>query len=122
MRRIALADSELAVMELLWHSDRLTARQIEEQLYPNALRPQHGTVQKLLQRLEEKGFVHRDRSQHVHQFSAAMGREAYASDQLEVLAERLTGGSLAPMLTQLVGEKKLTRMEIARLRKILEGA
>ncbi len=122
MARPGLANAELAVMELLWEGEWLTARQIQEALYPDASRAQHGTVQKLLQRLEEKGFVERDRSRAVHLFAAAIGREAYASGQLEALADRLTGGSLVPLITQLVEEKKLTRAEIRRLRRLLEEA
>ena len=56
-----LADAQLAVMDLLWRNERLTAREIREQLYPDATKAQHGTVQKLLQRLEDKGYVERDR-------------------------------------------------------------
>ena len=116
-----LANAELAVMELLWQTDRLTARQIREQLYPRETKAQHGTVQRLLQRLEDKGFVDRDCELSVHLFSALIGREAYASSQLEFLAERLTGGSLAPLITHLMAEKKISRAEIKRLRQILDG-
>ena len=49
----SLANAELAIMDLLWEQDNLTARQVREELYPGAEREQHGTVQKLLQRLEE---------------------------------------------------------------------
>ena len=55
-----LANAELSIMKLLWQGDRLTARHIREELYPYATKTQHGTVQKLLQRLEEKGFISRD--------------------------------------------------------------
>jgi len=116
-----LANAELAVMELLWQQERLTARQLQEELYPHATRAQHGTVQKLLQRLEEKGFVERDRSLPVHLFSARISRQAYAAEQLETLAEKLTGGSLAPLITHLMEEKKISRAEIQRLRRVLEG-
>ena len=70
MKKPALANAELAVMELLWEEDRLTARHIREQLYPDASRAQHGTVQRLLQRLEDKGFVERDSNLAIHFFSA----------------------------------------------------
>ena len=42
-----LAKAELAVMELLWDAERLTARDIREKLYPKSTKAQHGTVQKL---------------------------------------------------------------------------
>ena len=120
MKQPPLANAELAIMKLLWHEDRLTARHIREQLYPDASKAQHGTVQRLLQRLEDKGYVERDRSLPVHLFSAKIDRQTYACSQLELLAAKLTGGSLAPLITQLVEGKKLSRKEIKRLRGILD--
>ena len=35
----------------------ITARQIRDELYPNTAKSQHGTVQKLLSRLKNKGFI-----------------------------------------------------------------
>ena len=115
-----LANAELAVMELLWDESALTARKIRETLYPDASKAQHGTVQRLLQRLEEKGFVARDKSLPVHLFSAIVSREAYASGQLETLTAKLTGGSIAPLITHLLEQEKITPDELRRLRKILE--
>ena len=107
-------------MELLWGRGRLTARHIIDELYPDVGKPQHGTVQRLLQRLEDKGFVVRDRELGVNAFSPTVTRETYATGQLETLAKRLTGGSLVPMITRLVDDNKLPRTEIERLRRILE--
>ncbi|MCH7919025.1 MAG: BlaI/MecI/CopY family transcriptional regulator [Planctomycetes bacterium] len=121
MNRAPLANAELAIMNLLWQSDRLTARHIREQLYPDATKAQHGTVQRLLQRLEDKGYVARDRSLSVHLFSAAISRQTYAGQQLESLADKLTAGSFAPLITHLVAEKKISRDEINRIRVILDG-
>lgn len=121
MKQPALANAELAVINLLWQNDRLTARQIRERLYPDATKAQHGTVQKLLQRLEDKGYVKRDRSLSVHLFLAAISRQTYAGRQLESLATKLTGGSFALLITHLVEEKKIARDEIDRIRAILDG-
>ncbi|MCP3918629.1 MAG: BlaI/MecI/CopY family transcriptional regulator [bacterium] len=122
MGQSLLTNAELAVLELLWEQGELTARQIREHLYPEAQKAQHGTVQRFLQSLEEKGCVLRDRALAVHVFAAALSREAYAGQQLESLADRLTGGSIAPFLTHLLQEKKISRAELARLRKLLDGA
>ena len=121
MAEQSLANAELAVMELIWNADRLTARQLRENLYPGESRSQNGTVQRLLQRLEDKGFIHRDRGLPVHLFGARISREAYAANQLQSLAEKLTGGSLVPALTHLLDQKRLSRSEIRRLRRTLEG-
>ena len=120
MKQPPLANAELAVMDLLWEAGRLTAREIRERLYPDATKAQHGTVQRLLQRLEEKEYVERDRTLSIHFFSPLVSRQAYAGTQLETLAARLTEGSFAPLITHLVEEKKISRDEINRIRAILE--
>jgi predicted transcriptional regulator len=117
--RPPLANAELAVMDVLWSQGRATARTVRETLYAGG-KNQHGTVQRLLQRLEQKGYVARDDDLPVHFFTATVSREAYAGGQLESLAQRLTGGSLAPIMTQLVEQKRLSHAEIERLRRILD--
>ena len=120
MKQPSLTNAELAVMNLLWKNDRLTAREIREQLYPDATKAQHGTVQKLLQRLEDKEYVERDRRLSVHLFSAAISRRTYAGQQLETLADKLTAGSFAPLITHLIEQKRISRDEIDRIRTILD--
>jgi BlaI family transcriptional regulator, penicillinase repressor len=115
----ALPNSELAIMELLWERDRLTARQLRESLYPGSTRAQAGTVQKLLQRLEDKRFVDRDRGLSVHFYSPLISKKDYACGQLESLTEKLMGGSLAPFITHMVEESRISRDEIERLRDVL---
>lgn len=122
MKKAPLANAELAIMDLLWQTGGLTARQIREQLYPDATKGQHGTVQRLLQRLETKGYVQRDRSSPVHLFSAVTSRQTYACSQLESLAAKLTGGSLAPLITHLVEGNKISDKEIDQLRTILDSS
>lgn len=121
MKSQPLANAELAVMELLWQNERLTARDIRERLYPDATKAQHGTVQRLLQRLADKGFVTVDRSLFVHLFSATISRQSYAGQQLESLADKLTAGSFTPLITHLLEHKKISRDEIDRIRALLDG-
>ena len=120
MKLQPLPDSELAIMDLLWDHERLTARQLREQLYAHSSKAQHGTVQRLLQRLEEKGYIERDDSQFVHQFRAIVSRQAYAGVQLEILASKLTAGSFAPLITHLVEKSKISRDDIEQIKAILD--
>ncbi len=71
-----LTKAELSVMELLWQSKHMTARQIREQLCGNSEKAQHGTLQRSLQSLNTKGFVHRARSLGIQLFSTKLGHEA----------------------------------------------
>ena len=115
-----IAKAELAVMNLLWQQAPVTAREIREQLYASDGKAQHGTVQRLLQRLEDKGYVERDRSLTVHFFKPTISRQEYAGGQLENLASSLTSGSFAPLITHLVEKNKISKDEIARIRAILD--
>ena len=120
MKQQPLANSELAIMDLLWNNELLTARQIREELYPDTTKSPHGTVQKLLQRLEEKGYVERDNSQFVNLFQTKISRQEYAGKQLEFLASKLTAGSFAPLITHLVEESKISSDDIEQIRVVLD--
>jgi predicted transcriptional regulator len=76
-------------------------------------------VQKLLDRLEAKGCVERDRSGWAHVFRAAIDRDELIGRRLQAVAEKLCGGSLTPLLTNLVRSKRLTARERRELRKLM---
>ncbi len=120
MSHPALANAELSVMKLLWKTDGMTARGLREELYPESTKAQHGTVQRLLQRLEDKGFVQRNKDQSTHIFKARIKNQDYACNQLEALTDKLAGGSLAPLITHMVEENRISKSDIERLKKILE--
>lgn len=120
MKILSLANAELSVMKLLWKEAQMTARIIREQLYPKSSKAQHGTVQKLLQRLELKGFIERDKSLSVHLFSPLINQDEYYSRELESLADKLTGGSLAPLITCFLENKKISQEDLNELRNILD--
>jgi predicted transcriptional regulator len=115
-----LADAELAVMQLLWDHEQMTAREIRERLYPDDSTSYHGTVQKLLERLQAKGYVTRDRSQFVHLFRSKISRREYAGRQLESLADKLTDGSLVPFLTHLMEARKISAKQRREIRDLLD--
>jgi BlaI family transcriptional regulator, penicillinase repressor len=120
-RAAHVTEAELAVLDILWERGPASAREITERLYPRGEPADVATVQKLLQRLEEKKFVDRDRSERVHRFSAVMTREAFAGEQLSGLADKLSGGSLTPLLVHLVESKRLGKRELDELRAMLDN-
>lgn len=116
-----ITDTELAILQALWDRGSSSTRQLTDGLYPNGTAAQYATVQSLLNRLEEKGFVSRDRERRVHVFSAAVAREDVIDRRLRSLAEQLCEGSLSPLLTHLVGAQKLTPKEREELRALLDS-
>ena len=115
-----ITDAELAVLQVLWDRGAATIRHLADELYPDGGASQYATVQKLLERLENKGFVQRDRSAAVHVFAAAVGRGEVVGRQVRGLAEKLCGGSLSSLMTHLVRAKRLSAAERRSLRKLIE--
>lgn len=101
-----VTDAELAILKLLWVHENLTVRQMTDQLYPSGTNSDIATVQKLIQRLEKKKLVQRDRSAHAHTFSAAISQNEYAGEQLAAMADKLSDGSMTPLLIHLMESKK----------------
>ena len=77
-------------------------------------------MQKLLERLEAKNCVARDRSASVHVFTAAIARDDLIGRRLRSLAEQLCGGSLTPLLTHLVQAESLSASERQSLRALID--
>src|SRR5262245_9149485 len=116
-----VTDKELSILEVLWREGSATIRQIVEELYPDGGHSKHATVQKLLERLEEEGFVIRERSAGPHRYQAAVDRDQLIGQQLRSVAERLCGGSVTPLLTHLVRTQRLSSRERAELRALIDG-
>jgi predicted transcriptional regulator len=77
-------------------------------------------VQKLLERLEGKGCVRRDRGTWPHTFAAAIERSDLIGRQLQQTADKLAGGSLQPLLTHLVKTGRLSADDRQSLRSLLD--
>lgn len=119
-RKYHVTDAELSVLQVLWDRGQQTTRQITDQLYPDGSTAQYYTVQKLLERLESRNCVLRNRDQRIHKFTAAIDRETLIQERLRDLSDSLCDGSIAPMLSGLVQLRRWTEAEQAELRKLLD--
>lgn len=115
-----VTDAELAVLQTLWDHGPSTIRQLADILYPGGKAAQYGTVQKLLERLEAKGCVARNREPWPHVFSSATDRETLIGWQLRQTAEKLCGGSMTPLLLHLLHTEQFSAHERQELRSFLE--
>ena len=103
----APSEAELAVLQVLWERGEATRRDIVDVLYPGGGPSHYTTVQKLLERLERKGYVQRTDSAAVRTFVALVSRDELISQRLLDVA-KLCGGSLTPLLMNLVRTRPLT--------------
>jgi predicted transcriptional regulator len=115
-----VTDAELSVLQTLWDQGPATIRRLTDTLYPAGTAGQYGTVQKLLERLEAKGCVQRDRKSWPHVFRAVIDRETLIGWRLRNMAEKLCGGSLTPLLLHLLKTDQFSPEERKELRAFLE--
>ena len=109
-------ESELAVLQVLWQRGEATRRHLVESLYPRGEPADFTTVQKLLERLERRGLVRRGGTDRQRTYQATRSRDELLSLRLEDLADRLAGGSLMPLVLNLVKTRPLTPGELQELR------
>jgi BlaI family transcriptional regulator, penicillinase repressor len=115
-----VTETELAILQLLWDQGPATIRQLTDILYPGGGTSHYATVQKLLERLEAKDCVRRQRSGTAHTFAAAVDRDELIGRRLQAMAEQLCGGSLTPLLTHLVRARKLNARDRQKLRSLID--
>jgi BlaI family penicillinase repressor len=116
-----VTDAEWAVLQLLWNKGPATVRQLTEILYHKGGASEYATVHKLLERLEGKGYVDRTRSAGVFVFRAVIDRDQVIGHQLEVLVEKMCGGSLQSLLTNLIRVKRLKAGELQELLDLVDS-
>lgn len=116
-----VTDTELAILRILWRQGTESARGITEVLYPACSASDVAKIHSLLKRLEAKGAVHRNRTTHPHGFEAAVTETEVPGHKLQVLAEQLSDGSMAPFILHLLNSRKLSQEEADEIRDMLKN-
>jgi predicted transcriptional regulator len=115
-----VTDAELDVLRALWDDGEATIRALSDRLYPGGGTSEYATVQKLLERLEDKGHVGHRALGRQNVYRARVRREDLVARRLRDTAERLCDGSLTPLLTHLVSAGRLSRGELQELRRLVD--
>ncbi len=115
-----VTDTELDILQVLWDEGEASRRQITDALYPDGGPAQYATIQKLLERLEAKGYVRHRRASGMLTFRATIAREWLIQRRLLEVAEKLCGGSTTPLLMNLIQARPLSAAELHALEKLVK--
>ena len=112
-------DGELEILQVLWEEGPSTVRQVQEVL---CRRREVGytTALKLMQIMTEKGLVRRDESQRSHVYRPRFSRENTQQQLIGNLMSKAFGGSAEMFVMQALSAKKVSRKELAHIRKLLD--
>jgi predicted transcriptional regulator len=114
-----ISEAEAVVMEALWRRAPLSAEEIVAEVGP-AQGWQEGTVKSLLNRLLKKRAVTARRDGRRYLYTPKLRREQYVSQTSKSLLDRLFGGRVAPLVAHFSEQRKLSRKDLADLKRLIE--
>ncbi len=112
--------AELAILEQVWSEGPMSVKSLAALLYGDANASTTATIQKLLGRLETKGYVVRDPSVWPRLFRSVIDRSELIQRRLQNTADELCEGSLGPLLSHLVKRSGLSKSERSKLKSMLD--
>lgn len=115
-----LGSAELDVLKALWDLGPAPVRTVMNHLHEAGRNSAYTTVQTLLTRLEQKGFVTSDKSGLAYVYRARLSRERLSRSRLKTLLEQLYDGAAGPLVLQLVKNEQLTTDEINELQALID--
>ena len=118
-QRPDVTETELAILEVLWDEEPATIRTLTDRLYPDGTAAHYATVQSLLERLEAKGYVARQRSRVPHRFRTRVDRKGLIGKRLRDVADALCAGSMSTLLTSLLAEQETSRADVEALKELV---
>jgi BlaI family penicillinase repressor len=116
----ALSPSETEILRLVWQLDRATVQEICDKL-PARRKIAYATVQTLLRRLENKGYLKHDVRGKAHVFSAAVKKEHVVKRSVGDFLDRLFGGDPIPLVQYLAEHGQISADDIEQLKKLADN-
>ena len=114
-----ISEAEWEVMKICWARFPITAQEVidalsaRDQWHPK-------TVKTLLNRLVKKRALGFQKDGRAYLYQPLVAEKDCVTAESESFLERVFGGSLKPMLTHFVENRKLSPREIAELKRLLK--
>lgn len=111
---------EMELLGLLWEHGPMSLSEVFERLGRNI---GYTTVQTRLNRLVDKGLATREKTgRQPTKYAAAVAEEEVGASHLDALLERMTRGSVVPLVAHLMKTTSLTDDELTEIRDLIDQA
>jgi predicted transcriptional regulator len=111
--------AELNLLNLLWHMEPATVRQIHDQVCKTQ-NTGYTTILKMFQIMHEKGLVERDESNRAHVYTASYSEVQTQSSLVKDMVTKAFGGSKLDLVVRALGESASSD-EISEIRDLLDS-
>ncbi len=116
MDQIYFPPRELEVMSVLWRHGSATVSEMREAIGEELA---YTSVLSALQTLEEKGFVRHEAEGRAYRYFPTVAAEKAGGSALARIREAIYQGSAERMVAQLVSDRRISREQLKRMRKLL---
>ena len=107
---------ELAVMSILWRQGSATVTEVRDALDEELA---YTSVLSALQTLEEKGYVRHEAEGRAYRYFPLVQADRAGGSALSRIRDSIFQGSAERMFSQMVSDRKLSRKELERMRRLL---
>ena len=114
-----ISDAESQVMQVLWERHPLGADEVVAAL-ADSTDWQESTVKTLLNRLLKKRAIAAEREGRRYLYRPLLKRKDYVDAASASLLDRLFGGRVAPLVAHFSERRKLSKKDIAELKRLIE--
>ena len=119
-KKLKPTQGEMELLELLWENGQLSISEAHEKI-PREVG--YTTVQTQLNRLVEKKLAEKKKeSRKPTRYSAKIKPEQVSASQLDSLLEKVTNGSVVPLVAHLVNKTSLTRDDLKEIKTLIREA
>ena len=113
--------AEFEILSVIWERETATVREVHEIL--NARKPTgYTTVLKLLQIMDEKGLVERDKTSRAHIYRAKIKQKDTGKQMLHDVLQKVFGGSALKLVQQVLETETTSAEELKEIRRMIERA
>ena len=116
-----ITETEWEVMQVIWDTHPITAAEIVERLLTSDPTWHPKTVRTLLARLVQKGALGYDAEGRVYVYTPLITEQQCVAEATDSFLKRVFGGSLKPLLTHFVEQRRISKQELQELRDLLDG-
>lgn len=116
---IRISEAEVVVMEVLWEAHPLASEDVMARLAGRNDWAE-ATIKTLLNRLLNKGAISAAKEGRRYLYAPLVQRDAWLLEESSSLLERLFDGRVAPLVAHFSQHRKLSRDDVAELRRLLE--
>ncbi|MDQ3062287.1 MAG: BlaI/MecI/CopY family transcriptional regulator [Acidobacteriota bacterium] len=113
--------AELEILAVIWEREAATVREVHEII--NARKPTgYTTILKMLQIMNEKGLVERDKTNRAHVYRARIKQNETGKQMLSDVLQKVFGGSALKLVQQVLETETTTAEDLREIRRMIQEA